>query len=155
EHLPDPLAELREIYRILRSDGALVVEVPNSASLTFRLCGRRWLHLDLPRHLQHFTPGTLQHLLRCAGFTPVRYQNFHLSDFYSDFYSFMDRLGVSQRTHIHRLGTDFRHARLASRAVFLGLGPPLGLFCLLYAALPLLLDGNGEVITVIARKTGG
>jgi hypothetical protein len=36
------------------------------------MLGRRWYHLDVPRHLYHFTPTTLRKLLTTCGFRVVR-----------------------------------------------------------------------------------
>ncbi|MDP3938375.1 MAG: class I SAM-dependent methyltransferase [Deltaproteobacteria bacterium] len=68
EHLHDPLASLQEAARVLRPGGRLVVAVPNLDSFQARWTGRSWFHLDLPRHLFHFTPGSLTALLSRAGF---------------------------------------------------------------------------------------
>ena len=46
--------------------------MPNLSSWQARLFGRHWQHLDVPRHLYHFTPGTLARLLIDAGFQIVR-----------------------------------------------------------------------------------
>jgi ubiquinone/menaquinone biosynthesis C-methylase UbiE len=152
EHLPEPPVELAEIGRVLRDDGLLVVEVPNSDSLTFRLCGRRWYHLDLPRHLQHFTPTTLQRLLGQAGFAPSRRQDFHHWDFTASCYSFLARLGVLNRLGIHHFSTDYKQARPAAKAFFLALGLAVGLLCLPYSIAVTSLSRNGETVTVTARK---
>ena len=71
EHLPDPLAALGSIRGMLHPGGALVVAVPNLDSLQARLFGPDWYHLDPPRHLYHFSPRTLELLLRRAGFVPL------------------------------------------------------------------------------------
>jgi len=68
EHLHDPLASLGEARRVLRPGGRLVVAVPNIDSLQARWSGAAWFHLDLPRHLFHFTPASLAALLARAGF---------------------------------------------------------------------------------------
>jgi 2-polyprenyl-3-methyl-5-hydroxy-6-metoxy-1,4-benzoquinol methylase len=68
EHLRDPAATLREARRLLAQSGRLVIAVPNLASWQSRRAGARWVHLDIPRHLVHFTPATLQALVRGAGF---------------------------------------------------------------------------------------
>ena len=47
----------------------LLVVAPNIDSLPFRWFGSAWNGLDLPRHLTHFAPWTLQLLLERAGFT--------------------------------------------------------------------------------------
>jgi SAM-dependent methyltransferase len=62
EHLHDPAATLREIHRILKDDGILVVRVPNLASWNAHLFGRYWAGLDAPRHLYVFSPATLTRL---------------------------------------------------------------------------------------------
>lgn len=68
EHLPHPEMTLAEIRRILRPGGRLILAVPNFGSLQSQRTGHDWFHLDLPRHLYHFTPETLQRLLACNGF---------------------------------------------------------------------------------------
>lgn len=70
EHVHRPLAILREAYELLVPGGKLVVATPNLASAPFRLFGRSWFGLDLPRHLTHFTPATLTAMLETAGFRP-------------------------------------------------------------------------------------
>jgi hypothetical protein len=51
EHLPDPWTTLRAVADNLVQGGVLVLATPNPHSLQFRLLGRRWVHLDAPRHL--------------------------------------------------------------------------------------------------------
>ncbi len=72
EHAPDPLGLLQETFRVLKPGGILCVAVPNMAGLHARILGPRWFHLDVPRHLFHFTPKTLARLLRQNGFYIVR-----------------------------------------------------------------------------------
>ena len=153
EHLPRPLPELAEVRRILRDDGLLVVEVPNSDCLTFRLCGTAWRQLDVPRHLQHFTRGTLERALADTGFATVRRQDLHATDFDLAFYSFMDRLGVTGRTGIRYFSTDFLPAPLRSKALFLAVGIPLALVAVPYTVAATFATGNGESVTLTARKT--
>jgi len=71
EHLHDPSGSLREIYRILKPDGLLVIRVPNASSWDSRLFGRYWAGLDSPRHLYVFTPVTLDALLTANHFQSV------------------------------------------------------------------------------------
>jgi 2-polyprenyl-3-methyl-5-hydroxy-6-metoxy-1,4-benzoquinol methylase len=152
EHLPDPLTEFAEVQRILRDDGLFVLEVPNSDCLTRRLCGTRWSQLDVPRHLQHFTPATLDRALAQTGFTSERRRNFHLVDFTLAFYSFVDRLGISRISGIRFFSTDFEPAPPRSKILFLALGVPIACFCIPYSVIEALVGGNGENLTVTAHK---
>lgn len=71
EHLHDPAGSLREIYRILKPDGFLVIRVPNASSWDSQLFGRYWAGLDAPRHLYVFTPVTLDALLAANHFQSI------------------------------------------------------------------------------------
>lgn len=63
EHVANPHAVVEEIRRILRPNGLMVFEVPNFYSWQARLGREYWFHLDIPRHLIHYSPFTLQQLL--------------------------------------------------------------------------------------------
>jgi hypothetical protein len=137
----------------LKPDGLLVLEVPDSASLTFRLCARDWMRLDIPRHLQHFTPTTLIRLLTDTGFAPVYRQTFHHWDFLFTFNSFLSRLGVLDRLGVRYFSTDFKRAPLRAQGLFLLLGVSVGLLCIPYSGIMALLTGSSETLTVTFRKT--
>lgn len=51
EHVPDPWAVTRAIGAALAPGGVLALAMPNPQSVQFRLLGRRWAHVDAPRHL--------------------------------------------------------------------------------------------------------
>lgn len=69
EHLHNPIADLLEVKRILKSDGYLIVRTPSLDSLDALVFGQYWQGLDSPRHLAIFTRRTLTGLLEKAGFT--------------------------------------------------------------------------------------
>ncbi|HEV2820437.1 MAG TPA: class I SAM-dependent methyltransferase [Solirubrobacteraceae bacterium] len=71
EHLDDPGEALARVGDWLRPGGAVLVGVPNAASLQARLGGPVWLHLDVPRHRTHFTAQGLRALLRAHGLEPL------------------------------------------------------------------------------------
>lgn len=68
EHLPDPDASLRELHRILKPGGILVLRVPNIESWDARIFGQYWAGLEPPRHYYIFSPRTLGQLLAKNGF---------------------------------------------------------------------------------------
>lgn len=72
EHLPSPSATLKEIHRVLRPGGYVVLWLPNGASLEARLFGRYWHGYDLPRHLFTFGPRTISDMLSRGGFRVTR-----------------------------------------------------------------------------------
>ena len=80
EHLPDPRAYLAAAHRLLADDGRLIAQVPNAASWQFRLLGRSWNGVDVPRHLFDFRDRDLEKLLDACGFKVVRKKYFSLRD---------------------------------------------------------------------------
>jgi SAM-dependent methyltransferase len=67
EHVPSPKSYLMQGFRLLSPGGILVIAVPNYACLSRRIFRQYWTHLDLPRHIFHYTPQTLSRLIRSAG----------------------------------------------------------------------------------------
>jgi SAM-dependent methyltransferase len=67
EHLAAPLAHLRELGRITRCGGLLLLTTPNFNGLSRRLLGIRWRVIS-PEHLGYFTLATLSGLVREAGY---------------------------------------------------------------------------------------
>jgi len=60
EHLTDPRKALEVAGQLLTSKGLVFAEVPNIASIQFRLFRDSWFPLQIPEHLFHFSPNTLQ-----------------------------------------------------------------------------------------------
>ncbi len=80
EHLPDPYVYLRAVRELLHPKGRLVVQVPNLDSWQFRVLGRRWNGIDVPRHLNDFRARDLAKLLSACGFSVVRTKQFSWRD---------------------------------------------------------------------------
>ena len=77
EHLTDPKRTLREIHRILKSDGILYLTLPNTGSLNFWLFQENWYGLDAPRHVVSYCPKALRFLCSTTGFeiVEIRFQS--------------------------------------------------------------------------------
>lgn len=72
EHLHDPMAALRKLAHWAKPGAWLCLSVPNSSSLEFRVFGPAWYALQVPTHLYHFAPQTIEALLKRTGWTVER-----------------------------------------------------------------------------------
>ena len=65
-HVMEHLEHLNETWDTLNSllteKGVLIIAVPNCSSYDAKKYGAHWAAYDVPRHLWHFTPGTIQRL---------------------------------------------------------------------------------------------
>lgn len=69
EHLPDPSANLKEAWRILKPGGVLGLVIPDSGSAAARVLGRWWPEFRrIKEHIYFFTKPTISAMLRKAGF---------------------------------------------------------------------------------------
>ncbi|MBI3817707.1 MAG: class I SAM-dependent methyltransferase [Planctomycetes bacterium] len=71
EHLPDPVAILREARRLLAPGGKILIETQNVRSRFARWMGPKWHHYKHAEHIYHFDPDTIQKLLAAAGFERI------------------------------------------------------------------------------------
>jgi 2-polyprenyl-3-methyl-5-hydroxy-6-metoxy-1,4-benzoquinol methylase len=63
EHIADPIDAIQRARALLAPGGILIAVMPNWSCWQRRLLFRnRWVHLDLPRHQQHFSPRALARL---------------------------------------------------------------------------------------------
>ncbi len=72
EHFYEPATILADVAKLLKSDGVLLIAVPNFGGLQSRIFGESWLHLDVPRHLWHFTADSLKQLLEQQEYSVKR-----------------------------------------------------------------------------------
>ena len=68
EHLDNPVAVLQDLRRRMMPGALVLAAVPNLGSWQSRVTGAAWLHLDLPRHLSHFTAESLKRTFHAGGF---------------------------------------------------------------------------------------
>jgi 2-polyprenyl-3-methyl-5-hydroxy-6-metoxy-1,4-benzoquinol methylase len=63
EHIHDLDGYLAQISRVLHPKGALLIAVPNYQSSDAQHYGAHWAGWDVPRHLWHFSPKSMETLL--------------------------------------------------------------------------------------------
>lgn len=87
-HVMEHLEHLNEVWETLHAllgdKGVLIVAVPNCSSYDARKYGAYWAAYDVPRHLWHFTPNTMQQFGAKHGFVlsahhPMPFDAFYVS----------------------------------------------------------------------------
>jgi len=84
EHIHRLKETVNQFRRIIRSDGALVVAVPNRTALDATRYGHFWAAYDVPRHLYHFSKKPILKLMQDAVFScetikPLFFDPFYIS----------------------------------------------------------------------------
>ncbi len=84
EHIHNYPETLAEFHRLLTPGGLLVVAVPMANSYDAAHYKEYWAAWDVPRHLWHFTPETLEKAVTAAGFRlqgrhPLPFDSYYIS----------------------------------------------------------------------------
>ena len=73
EHLPDPLAVINSLARILKPGGIISLSTPNVGALTPKLMGKYWAFMTPPEHLFLFDKKSLSMLFEKANFSLTKW----------------------------------------------------------------------------------
>lgn len=84
EHVHDLNGYFKRFRDLLKPDGLLVIAVPNYTSGDANAYGPFWAAWDVPRHLYHFSPQSMETLLKAKGFhlhtvKPMWFDSFYVS----------------------------------------------------------------------------
>ena len=154
EHLADPMAALRGAAERLRPGGVLLLGLPNIASWQSRVTGRHWMHLDVPRHLVHFSPHTIALATQQAG---LRVETIGFRSYEHDplgwVQSWLNVLGFEQDLILKRLTGLPVTSGAARTAAALLLAIPLGIVAWPLAILSWA-SGRGAIMEVRAMREG-
>jgi SAM-dependent methyltransferase len=160
EHLVDPKGTLIEVSRVIKKGGLVFVSVPNFYSWRARLFKKFWYFLDAPRHLYHFSLGSLKKLLEMNDFAVVSCSlcspDYGLMEFPQ---SLMDLLGgernflwdfTTQKTgQVKRLSK----IKLGINLFLLAILFPFAVIFWVLAEILSILTFTGPVLTVVAKKS--
>lgn len=84
EHIVDLNETIDFLSNSLKSDGTVIVAVPNYLSQDARYYGQHWAAYDVPRHLYHFDPNTISQLFSKHNLTvietlPMKFDSYYVS----------------------------------------------------------------------------
>lgn len=84
EHVHDLHQYLETFNRILKPTGTLLVAVPNYTSYDAQIYKQHWAAYDVPRHLYHFSPHSMdvlmeQHNMQVVAHKPMWFDSFYVA----------------------------------------------------------------------------
>lgn len=158
EHLHDPAQVLRDCARLLGPTGVLFVGVPDFRSWEARIGGNKWFHLDVPRHVTHFSRPVLRDLLRQAGFAVLAESSLAPEyDLFSFIQTALNRLGLRHNVLYNALRSGAARlfpmaaADWAQVLVSVLLAVPLGAWFLPWVLAAVIFQ-RGATVAIIATK---
>ena len=82
EHVHDLHATLQQLQTVLKDSGRMFIAVPNYTSTDADLYRLYWAAYDVPRHLYHFSPRSMEVLLQLNGWKVVAKRPMWFDAFY-------------------------------------------------------------------------
>ncbi|MFC1797494.1 class I SAM-dependent methyltransferase [Pseudomonadota bacterium] len=160
EHADQPKTLLSEARRVLKTDGKLLLSVPNFSSLEARLGKQNWFHLDVPRHITHFTQDGLQTTLDATGWEITKKSYFTPEyDFFSFIQTAQNMCGLEMNLlyRIIRSGNlrkeDAPNPPLIQKILAILSFPLFALISLAYVPIVNLMKQGSSVNLILKKKT--
>ncbi|TDD99656.1 class I SAM-dependent methyltransferase [Flavobacterium cellulosilyticum] len=84
EHVPDLDAQIKELKRLLKPSGTLIIAVPNFKSFDATHYGKFWAAYDVPIHFWHFSKTAIKLLfekeaMKLEKVLPMKFDSFYVS----------------------------------------------------------------------------
>lgn len=147
EHLPAPFETLHAAVKLMRSGGVLALAVPNFGSRQSRWFGADWFHLDLPRHLWHFSDDNLNDACRELDLTLVKKSTVSLDqNVYGFIQSTLNRLFNGPPNRLYRALQGGRERPSVQLAGQVATGLLLAPLALLEALIPPATAGGATLV---------
>lgn len=104
EHVPNLEEQIKELRRLLRKDGLLVIAVPNYNSYDAKVYQEDWAAYDVPRHLYHFSRFSVQKFFSEFSFSLVKEKGLAFDSFYVSLLSENYKQGRSNPARAFSIG---------------------------------------------------
>jgi len=82
EHVHDLKIYIATFKKLLKQNGRLIIAVPNYTSYDAQFYKEYWAAYDVPRHLYHFSPKSMDHLMKSFGMIISNYKPMWFDSFY-------------------------------------------------------------------------
>lgn len=84
EHIPDLDKQIKELKRLLKPTGTLIIAVPNFKSFDAKHYGKFWAAYDVPIHFWHFSKTAIKLLfekeeMKLEKVLPMKFDSFYVS----------------------------------------------------------------------------
>ncbi|MDR6969455.1 2-polyprenyl-3-methyl-5-hydroxy-6-metoxy-1,4-benzoquinol methylase [Flavobacterium arsenatis] len=84
EHVPNLEKQIKELKRLLKPEGTIIIAVPNFRSFDAKYYRRFWAGFDAPRHLWHFSKKAIKLLflkekMKVEKILPMKFDAFYVS----------------------------------------------------------------------------
>ena len=84
EHVPDLDKQIKELKRLLKPTGTLIIAVPNFKSFDAKHYGKFWAAFDVPIHFWHFSKTAIKMLfekeeMKLEKVLPMQFDSFYVS----------------------------------------------------------------------------
>ncbi len=96
EHVHDLDGYIQQLKLLMNESGKLFIAVPNYTSLDARIYKKYWAAYDVPRHLYHFSPLSMQKLMEKNGLKIIQYRPMWYDSFYISLLSSKYKNGKSK-----------------------------------------------------------
>jgi 2-polyprenyl-3-methyl-5-hydroxy-6-metoxy-1,4-benzoquinol methylase len=84
EHVPNLDNQIKELKRLLKANGTLIVAVPNFKSFDAKYYGKFWAAYDVPIHFWHFSKNAIKMLfekekMQLVKILPMKFDSFYVA----------------------------------------------------------------------------
>ncbi len=84
EHVPFLNQRIEDLKKLIKPKGIIIIAVPNCDSLDAKIYKENWAAYDVPRHLYHFNPKSIEmifnrHGLKLFNTLPMVFDSFYVS----------------------------------------------------------------------------